>query len=107
MKKEISSGFGEEIDTIRRHRPMPPSLSLNEVKDELRDLRSLDSDKTARVFDSFFPHGESDLDDEMSDPFEEDRDEGELADNGGSFQSSEFRFVKGLKILFSSAVKSF
>ena len=96
LKKEISSGFGEEIDTVRRYRPMPPSLPLNEVKNEFRDLRSLDDDKAARVFNSFFSHGESDLDDEVCDPFEEDRDEGELAENGGSFQSPDSRFVKDL-----------
>jgi len=107
LKKEISSGFGEEIDTVRRYRPIPPSLPLNEVKDEFRDLRSLDDDKAARVFGSFFSHGESDLDDEVCDPFEEDRDEGELAENGSSFQSSDPGFVKDLQILFSSAIQPF
>jgi len=75
---------------------MPPSLPLNKVKNEFGDLRSLDDDKAARVLDSFFSHGESDLDDEVCDPFEEDRDEGELAENGGSFQSPDSRFVKDL-----------
>jgi hypothetical protein len=107
LKEEISSGFGEEIDAVRRNRPMPPSLPLNEVKDEFRDLRSLDDDKAARVFDSFLSHDESDLDDEVCDPFEEDRDKGELAENGGSFQSSDSRFAKDLKILFSSAIQPF
>ena len=107
LKKEISSGLGEEIDTVRRNRPMTTSLPLNEVKDEFRDLRSLDDDKAARVFDSFLSHGESDLYDEVCDPFEEDRDEGELAENGGSFQSPDFGFVKDLQILFSSAIQPF
>ena len=84
-----------------------PSLPLNEVKDELGDLRSLDGDKAVRFFDSFFPHGESDLDDEACDPFEKDRDEGELAENGSSFQSSELGFVKDLQVLFGSAVQPF
>ena len=96
LKKEISSGFGEEIDTVRRYRPMSPSLPLNEVKNEFRDLRSLDDDKAARVFNSFFSQGESDFDDEVCDSFEEDSDEGELAENGGSFQSPDSRFVKDL-----------
>ena len=65
--------FDEEIDAIRRSRPMTPSFPLNEVKDELRDLRSPDDDKAVRVFDSFFSHGESDLDDKVCDPFEKDR----------------------------------
>ena len=61
LKKEISSGLGEEIDTVRGNRPMTPSLPLSEVKDEFRDLRSLDDDKAARVLNSFLSHGESDL----------------------------------------------
>jgi len=44
---------------------MTPSFPLNKVKDEFRDLRSPDDDKAARVFDSFFSHGEGDLDDEL------------------------------------------
>jgi hypothetical protein len=118
MKEVELSGLGrlkerdllrvdEEIDTIRRHRPMTSSFPLNKVKDELRDFRSPDDDKAVRVFDSFFSHGERDLDDEACDPFEEDRDEGELAENGGSFQSSDLGFVKDLQILFGSAVQPF
>jgi hypothetical protein len=86
---------------------LTPSLPLNEVKNEFRDLRSLDDDKAARVFNSFFSHGESDLDDEVCDPFEEDSDEGELADNGSSFQSPDSGFVKDLKIFFSCAIQPF
>ena len=86
---------------------MPPSFPLNEVKDEFGDLRPPDEDKAARVFDSFFSHGESDLDDETSDPFKEDRDEGELAENGGSLQSSDFGFMEDLQILFGSAIQPF
>ena len=41
----------------------------------------------------------------MSDPFEQDRDEGELAEDGSSFQSSDSWFVKDLQILFSSAIE--
>ena len=65
LKEKDPLRFGEEINAIRRYRPMTPSLPLNEIKDELRDLRSLDGDKAARVFDSFFSHGEGDLDDEL------------------------------------------
>ena len=93
LEKEISCGLGEEIDTVRRNRPMTPSLPLNEVKDELGDFRSLDGDKTARVFNSFFPHGESDLDDKMSDSFKEDRDQSKLSEDTRSFLSSDFWFV--------------
>jgi hypothetical protein len=51
LKKKISSGFGEEIDTVRRNRPMTPSLRVNEVevKDEFWDFRSLDDDRAMRV----------------------------------------------------------
>jgi len=48
---------------------MPPSFPLNKVKDEFRDLRSPDDGKAARVFDSFFSHGENDFDDKPSDSF--------------------------------------
>ena len=93
LKKEISSGFSEEIDTVRRNRPMTSSLPLNEVKDELGDPRSLDDDKAARVFGSFFPHGESNFDDKPSDSFKEDRDQGKLSEDTRSFASSDFWFV--------------
>jgi len=96
LKKEISSGFGEEIDTIRRYRPMTPSLPLNEVKDEFRDLRSPDDDKATRVFDSFFSHGKGDLDDKLCNPLEEDSYQSELSQDGGSFQSPDPWFVKDL-----------
>ena len=107
LKKEISCRFDEEIDTVRRYRPMTPSLPLNEVKDEFRDLRSLDGDKAARVFGSFFSHGESNFDDKPSDSFKEDRDQGKLSKDTGSFQSSDFWFVKDQQILFSGAIQPF
>ena len=44
---------------------MTPSLPLNEVKDELRDLRAPDDDKAVRVFNSFFSHGEGDLNNKL------------------------------------------
>jgi len=107
LKERDPLRVAEEIDRIRRHRPMTPSFPLNKVKDELRDFRSPDDDKAVRVFGSFFSHGESDLDDEACDPFEKDRDEGELAENGNSFQSSDPGFVKDLKIFSISAVQPF
>jgi len=107
LKERDPLRVDEEIDTIRRHRPMTSSFPLNKVKDELRDFRSPDDDKAVRVFGSFFSHGERDLDDEACDPFEKDRDEGELAENGSSFQSSELGFVKDLQVLFGSAVQPF
>ena len=76
LKEKNPLRFGEEIYAIRRYRPMAPSLPLNEVKDELRDLRSPDDGKAIRVFDSFFSHAESDFNDKLSDPFEEDCDQG-------------------------------
>jgi len=67
------------------HLKLRAIIARERLQNEFRDLRSPDNDKAARVFNSFFSHGESDLDDEVCDPFEEDRDEGELAENGGSF----------------------
>jgi len=52
---------------------MTTSFPLNEVHDEFRDIRSPDDNKAVRVFDSFFSHGESDLDDKVCDPLEKDR----------------------------------
>ena len=90
--------------TVKSH---GPSLPLNEAKDEFGDLRSLGNDKAARVFDSFLSHSEGDFDDEMSDAFKENRDKGELAENGGSFQASDFWFVEDLQLLFNSAIQPF
>jgi hypothetical protein len=73
---------------------LTPSLPLNEVKDEFRDLRSPDDDKAIRVFDSFFSHVKGDLDDKLCNPFEEDSYQGELSQDGGSFQSPDSWFVK-------------
>ena len=81
--------FVEEIYTIRRHKSMTISFPLNEVKDELRDYRSPDDDKAEGVFNSFFSHGESDFDDEPSDPSEEDGHEGQLTEDGRPFESSD------------------
>jgi len=52
---------------------MTTSFPLNKVKDKLWDFRSPDDDKAVRVFNSFLSHGESNLDDEVCDPFEKDR----------------------------------
>ena len=93
LKERDPLGVVEEIDTIRRYRPMTSSFPLNKVKDELRDIRSPDDDKPIWVFDSFLSHGEGDLDDEVGHSFKEDGHEGELSQNGGSFLSSDFWFV--------------
>ena len=76
LKERDLLWFGEETYAIRRHKSMTISFPLNEVKDELRDLRSPDDGKAIRVFDSFFSHAESDFNDKLSDPFEEDCDQG-------------------------------
>jgi hypothetical protein len=73
---------------------LTPSLPLNEVKDEFRDLRSPDNDKAIRVFDSFFSHRESDFDDELRDSFEKDCHQGKLSENGGMFDASDSWFIK-------------
>ena len=96
LKERDLLWFNEEIDAIRRYRPMTPSLPLNEVKDELRDLRSPDDDKAIRVFDSFFSYSEGDLDNELGNAFKEDNHHGELGQDGGSFQSPDSWFVKDL-----------
>ena len=64
---------------------MTTSFPLNEVKNKLWDFRPPDNDKAVRVFNSFFSHGESDLDNELSHPFEEDRHQGQLTEDRGSF----------------------
>ncbi len=75
---------------------MAVSFPLHKVHDELRDLRSPDDDKAVRVFDSFFSHGEGDLDDKLCDTFGEDCDQGQLSEDTCSFQSSDSWFVKDL-----------
>ena len=70
---------------IRRSKSMTTSFPQNKVKDELWDFRSPDNDKAVRAFGSFFSHGESDLDNELSHPFEEDRHQGQLTEDRGSF----------------------
>jgi len=64
---------------------MTTSFPLDKVKDKIWDLRSPDNNKAVKVFNSFFSHGESDLDNELSNPFEEDRHQGQLTKDGGSF----------------------
>jgi len=69
LKEKDPLRFGEEINAIRRYRPMTPSLPLNEIKDELRDLRSRDDDKAGWVLDSFFSDRQGDLDDKLGNPW--------------------------------------
>ncbi len=97
----------EEIYAIRRHRPMTTSFPLNKVDDELRDLGSPDNDKAIWVFDSFFSHGEGDLDDKLGDPFEEDRHQGQLTEDRAPFESSESRFKEDIEVFFSGTIDSF
>ena len=73
LKERGPLRFSEEINAIRRCRSMTTSFPLNEVHDKFRDIRSPDDNKAVRVFDSFFSHGESDLDDKVCDPLEKDR----------------------------------
>ena len=118
LKEKDLLGFGEEIDAIRRYRPMTTSFPLNEVKDELRDFRSPDDDKAVRVFGSFFSHGESDFpachckaragrDNKLGYTFEEDRHQGQLTEDGGPFETSDFWFQEDLEVFFSGAIDSF
>ena len=94
LKERDLLWFGEETYAIRRHKSMTISFPLNEVKDELRDFRSPDDDKAVGVFNSFFSHGKGDLDDKLCNPLKEDSYQGELAQDGGSFQSPDSGFVK-------------
>ena len=96
LKEKDLLRFSEEIDAIRRYRPMTPSFPLNEVKYELRDLWSVDDDEAVRVFNSFSSHGESDFNNKLGDPFEEDGHEGQLTEDGGPFETSDFWFIKDL-----------
>jgi len=83
---------------------MTCSFPLNKVKDELWDFRSPDNDKAVRVFNSFFSHGESGLDNELSNPFEEDCHQGQLTEDRGTFETSQPWFVEGLQIIFGRTV---
>ncbi len=60
------------------------------------DLWAPNYDEVVWVFDSFFSYSEGDLDDELSNSFEEDCHQGELSENSGSFEASDFWFIKGL-----------
>jgi len=75
---------------------MATSFPLNKVKDKLRDLRSPNGNEAIWIFDSFFSHGEGDLDYKLCDPFEEDCDKGQLSEDACSFQPSDSWFVKDL-----------
>jgi hypothetical protein len=97
----------EEMYAIRRHRPMTTSFPLNKVDDELRDLGSPDNDKAIWVFDSFFSHGEGDLNDKLGDPFEEDRHQGQLTEDRAPFESSDLRFKEDIEVFFSGTIDSF
>jgi hypothetical protein len=107
LKERDPLWFGEETYAIRRHRSMTISFPLNEVKDELRDLRSPDDDKAVRVFNSFFSHGESDFDDEPSDPSKKDSHEGQLTEDGRPFETPDSGFRKDMEVFFSGTVGSF
>jgi len=97
----------EGIYTIRRHKSMTISFPLNEIKDELRDFRSPDDDKAVGVFNSFFSHGESDFDNKLSGPFEEDGHEGQLTEDLSPFETSDSRFREDIEVFFSGTVGSF
>jgi len=107
LKGTDSLWFGEEIYTISRHRFMTISFPLNEVKDELRNFRSPDDDKAVGVFNSFFSHGESDFDNKVSGPFEEDGHEGQLTEDRSPFETSDSRFREDIEVFFSGTVGSF
>ena len=99
--------FVEGIYTIRRHKSMTISFPLNEIKDELRDFRSPDDDKAVGVFNSFFSHGESDFDNKLSGPSEEDSHESQLTEDRSPFETSDSRFREDIEVFFSGAVGSF
>jgi len=86
---------------------MTTSFPPNKVKDKLWDFRSLDDDKAVRVFNSFLPYSEGDLNNKLSDPFEEDRHEGQLTKDGSTFETSHPWFVESLQIIFGRTVQSF
>ena len=86
---------------------MTISFPLNEVKDELRDYRSPDNDKAVGVFNSFFSHGESDFDNKLSGPSEEDGHEGQLTEDRSPFETSDSRFREDMEVFFSGTVGSF
>ena len=107
LKERDLLWFGEETYAIRRHKSMTISFPLNEVKDEIRDFRSPDDDKAVGVFNSFFSHGESDSDNKLSDPSEEDGHEGQLTEDGRPFESSDSGVREDMEVFFSGTVGSF
>ena len=85
LKERGPLRFSEEINAIRRYSPLTTSFPPNKVNDEVRDLRSPNSNEATWIFDSFFSHSESYLDNELNDPFEEDSHQGQLTEDRGSF----------------------
>jgi len=81
-------------------------LPPNKVKDELRDFRSRDDNKAVRVFDSFLSHGKSDVDNEVSDPFEKDGHEGQLTKDSSPFDASDSGFREDIEVFFCGTVGS-
>ena len=86
---------------------MAVSFPLHKVHDELRDLGSLDDDKAGWVLDSFFSDGQGDFDNKLGYPFEEDGHQGQLRQDGGSFEASDFWFLEDPQVFFSGAISSF
>jgi hypothetical protein len=112
LKEKDPLRFGEEINAIRRYRPLPTagmtlSFPPNKVNDELRDLWSPDDNEAIWIFDSCFSHHEGDLDDELRDSFEKDCHQGKLSEDRGSLPFSDSWFIKDLQIIFSSAIQPF
>jgi hypothetical protein len=107
LKEKDLLRLSEEIDAIRQYRPMTTSFPLNKVDDELGDFGSPDDDKAVRVFGSFFSYGGSDLDNELSDTFEEDRHQGQLSEDSRSFEASDSGFKEDFEVFFGGAIGSF
>jgi hypothetical protein len=86
---------------------MTTSFPLDKVKDKIWDFRSPDNNKAVKVFNSFFSHGESDSDNKLSDPSEEDGHEGQLTEDGRLFESSDSGVREDMEVFFSGAIGSF
>jgi hypothetical protein len=63
--------------------------------------------KPQGVSDSFLSHGESDLDNKLGDPCEEDCHQGQLSENSSSFKASDSGFKEDFEVFFGGAIGSF
>lgn len=74
---------------------------LDEIEDEFWHLLAWDKDMAGRRFVvlPFLSENQSHLDDEASDPFEQDYDDSHLGENTSVFHATNFRFCKDTEVI--------